>query len=61
MPMLQIEVSDETYYRLGVLKNRFKTKTWPQFAEFLGKNAIFEENRISFLTEMEKKAVDQTA
>jgi hypothetical protein len=56
--MLQIEVSEETYYRLGVLKNRFKTKTWPQFADFLGKNAIFEENRISFLTDEEKRTPD---
>lgn len=54
MPMLQIEVSEETYYRLGILKNRFKTKTWPLFCEFLGKNAVFEENRVSFWTDEKK-------
>jgi hypothetical protein len=53
MPTLQIEVSEDLLFKLGVLKNRLKTKTWPQFAEFIGNNAVFEENRVSYWIEEE--------
>ena len=60
MPTLQIPVSEEAYYRLGVLKNRFKTKTWPDFIEFLGRNAVFEENRISFFVDENRETCEGT-
>jgi hypothetical protein len=56
MPTLQIDVSDEIYYKLGMLKNRVKVKTWPQFMEFIGNNAVIEENRISYWTDEQVKA-----
>jgi hypothetical protein len=50
MPMLQIEVDDELLFKLGELKNRFRVKTWKQFAAFIGNNAVWEENRVSYWT-----------
>ncbi len=32
---LRITVSDDLYFKLGELKNRFKAKDWPTFMQFV--------------------------